>query len=135
MKEGEDMERKRVFTGAPWEKRTGYCRAIRVGSSIFVSGTAPVGDDGKTFAPGDAYRQTRRSLEIVERALRELGASLADVVRTRMYVTDIGRFEEYARAHGETFGAHPPATTMVEVRAWVSEDMLIEVEADAVLDR
>jgi isochorismate pyruvate lyase len=128
------MERKRVFTGAPWEKRTGYCRAIRVGSSIFVSGTAPVADDGSTFAPGDGYRQTRRCIEIVERALRELGASLEDVVRTRMYVTDIGRFEDYARAHGEIFGAQPPATSMLEVRALVSPDMLIEVEADAVVD-
>ncbi len=128
------MERKRVFTGAPWEKRTGYCRAIRVGSSIFVSGTAPVGDDGKTFAPGDGYRQARRCIEIVERALRELGAGLENVVRTRMYVTDIGRFEEYACAHGESFGAHPPATAMVEVKALVSPDMLIEIEADAIVD-
>jgi isochorismate pyruvate lyase len=129
------VDRKRVFTGAPWEKRTGYCRAIRVGSSIFVSGTAPVADDGSTFAPGDGYGQTRRCLEIIERALRELGSSLEDVVRTRMYVTDIGRFEEYARAHGEIFGAHPPATSMVEVKGLVSPDMLIEIEADAVVDR
>lgn len=128
------MERKRVYTGAPWEKRTGYCRAIRVGSSIFVSGTAPVGDDGKTFAPGDGYRQAKRCVEIIERALRELGGSLGDVVRTRMYVTDISRFEEYARAHGESFGGNPPATTMVEIKALVSPDMLIEIEADAVVD-
>jgi isochorismate pyruvate lyase len=128
------MERKRVFTGAPWEKRTGYCRAIRVGCQIFVSGTAPVADDGTTFAPGDPYRQTRRCFDIIERALRELGASLKDVVRTRMYVTDIARFEEYARAHGETFGAHPPATAMLEIKALVSPDMLIEVEADALVD-
>jgi isochorismate pyruvate lyase len=98
-------------------------------------GTAPVADDGTTFAPGDGYHQTKRCLEIIHRALRELGASLEDVVRTRMYVTDIGRFEEYARAHGETFGAHPPATAMVEIKALVSPDMLIEVEADAVVDR
>ena len=129
------MQRDRVFTGAPWEKRTGYCRAIKVGSQIFVSGTAPVADDGTTFAPGDGYRQARRCFEIVERALRELGASFADVVRTRMYVTDIARFEEFARAHGEIFGADPPATAMVEIKALVSPDMLIEVEADAVLDR
>jgi isochorismate pyruvate lyase len=128
------VERKRVYTGAPWEKRTGYCRAIRVGSSIFVSGTAPVGDDGKTFAPGDGYRQAKRCVEIIERALRELGGSLGDVVRTRMYVTDISRFEEYARAHGESFGGNPPATTMVEIKALVSPDMLIEIEADAVVD-
>lgn len=129
------MERTRAFSGAPWEKRTGYCRAIRVGKQIFVSGTAPVADDGTTFAPGDGYRQTRRCFEIIERALGELGATFKDVVRTRMYVTDIGRFEEYARAHGEIFGAHPPATAMVEIKALVSADMLIEVEADAVVDR
>ncbi len=129
------MERTRVHSGAPWEKRTGYCRAIRVGSQIFVSGTAPIAEDGSTFAPGDGYRQTRRCFEIVERALAELGATLRDVVRTRMYVTDIGRFEEYARAHGELFSDHPPATTMVEVKALVSPDMLIEVETDAFLDR
>jgi isochorismate pyruvate lyase len=128
------MERKRAFSGAPWEKRTGYCRAIRAGSQICVSGTAPVADDGTTFAPGDPYRQTRRCFDIIERALRELGASLKDVVRTRMYVTDIARFEEYARAHGEIFGAHPPATAMLEIKALVSPDMLIEVEADAIVD-
>jgi isochorismate pyruvate lyase len=129
------VRRDRVFSGAPWEKRTGYCRAIKVGSQIFVSGTAPVADDGTTFAPGDGYHQARRCLEIIERALRELGASLADVVRTRMYVTDIARFEEFAKAHGEIFEAHPPATAMVEIKALVSPDMLIEIEADAVLDR
>jgi enamine deaminase RidA (YjgF/YER057c/UK114 family) len=127
------MERERVFSGAPWEKRAGYCRAVRVGPSIFVSGTAPVAGDGSTFAPGDPYRQAKRCFEIVERALAELGASPADVVRTRMYVTDIGRFEDFSRAHLEAFGENPPATTMVEIKALISPDMLIEVEADAVL--
>jgi enamine deaminase RidA (YjgF/YER057c/UK114 family) len=129
------VERSRVYSGAPWEKPAGYCRAIKVGAQIHVSGTAPVAADGGTFAPGDGYRQARRCLEIVEKALQGLGASLADVVRTRMFVTDIGRFEEFARAHGEFFGAHPPATTMVEIKALVAPDMLIEIEADAVVDR
>ena len=128
------MERRRVFSGAPWEKRTGYCRAIRVGGQISVSGTAPVAEDGSTFAPGDGYLQAKRCLEIVARALGELGASLSDVVRTRMFVTDIGRFDEFARAHGETFGTHPPATSMVEVKALVAPDMLIEIEADAIVE-
>jgi isochorismate pyruvate lyase len=127
------MERERVFSAAPWEKTAGYCRAIKVGGQIFVTGTAPIDDGGATFAPGDAYAQARRCLELIERALGGLGATLADVVRTRMFVTDIARFDEFARAHGERFAAHPPATTMVEVKALVRGDMLIEIEADAVV--
>ena len=126
------MEFKRVFSGAPWEKKVGYCRAVKAGPFVSVSGTAPVGDDGKTFAPGDAYAQTRRCLEIIQRALGQLGVDLSCVVRTRMYVTDISRWEAYGRAHQEFFGAHPPATTLVEVAKLVSPDMLIEVEVDAV---
>jgi isochorismate pyruvate lyase len=126
-------ERQRFFSGAPWEARVGYCRAVRVGNQIFASGTAPVGDDGRTFAPGDAYAQARRCLTILERALGELGAGLGDVVRTRMFVTDIKRFVEYGRAHAEAFGAAPPATSMVEVRALIDPEMLIEIEADAVI--
>ncbi len=126
------MEFQRVFTGAPWEKKVGYCRAVKAGPFVSVSGTAPVGDDGKTFAPGDAYAQTRRCIEIIQRALDQLGVGLSCVVRTRMYVTDISRWEEYGRAHQEFFGAHPPANTLVEVAKLVSPDMLIEVEVDAV---
>jgi isochorismate pyruvate lyase len=99
---------------------------------VAVSGTAPVGADGSVFAPGDGYAQTARCLEIVRAALEELGGSLADVVRTRMFVTDIARWEEFGRAHREAFGAHPPATTMVEVSALIDPSMLIEVEADAI---
>jgi isochorismate pyruvate lyase len=122
----------RVFSGAPWEPKVGYCRAVRSGPWICVSGTAPVGDDGEVVAPGDAYAQARRCLDIIERALGSLGVPLSSVVRTRMYVTDASRWAEYGRAHAERFAAHPPATSMVEVRALIHPDMLIEIEADAV---
>jgi len=121
----------RVFSGAPWESKVGYCRAVRAGRHIFVSGTAPIDDEGQVSAPGDGYRQARRCLEIIERALRELGCGRESVVRTRMFVTDIARWEDYGRAHGEFFADHPPATSMVEVRSLVHKDMLIEIEADA----
>ncbi len=124
---------KRVFTGAPWEKKVGYCRAVRAGSQIFVSGTAPVADDGSTFAPGDAYAQAKRCFEIAVSALRELGAGPEHVVRTRMYVTDISRWAEYGRAHAEAFGAAPPATAMVQVSKLIDPAMLIEVEIEAVV--
>lgn len=97
-----------------------------------VSGTAPVGEDGKTFAPGDACAQTRRCLEIIKRALDELGVDLSCVVRTRMFVTDISRWEDYGKAHREFFGAHPPATSMIQIASLINPDMLIEVEVDAV---
>jgi enamine deaminase RidA (YjgF/YER057c/UK114 family) len=125
---------RRVFSGAPWEKRVGYCRAVRSGAHVYVSGTAPVAPDGSTYAPGDAYAQARRCIEIACDALEELGARPEHVVRTRMYVTDIGRWEEYGRAHAEAFGAAPPATAMVEVRRLIAPDMLVEVEVDAVVE-
>jgi isochorismate pyruvate lyase len=122
----------RTYSGAPWEAKVGYCRALRAGHLIFVTGTAPVGDDGETVAPGDGYAQAKRCFEIVAAALRRLDADLRHVVRTRMFVTDLGRWEEFARAHRETFGAHPPCTTMVEVSRLIDPAMLIEVEVDAV---
>jgi isochorismate pyruvate lyase len=125
------QELARVFTGAPWERTVGYCRAVRAGSLVWVGGTAPVAADGSTFAPGDAYAQAKRCIEIVCGALRELGAGPEHVVRTRMYVTDASRWAEYGRAHAEAFGASPPAATMVEVRSLIAPDMLIEVEVDA----
>lgn len=128
------MTRKRVTSGAPWEARTGYCRAVRSGSMAFVAGTAPVTPDGKTHAPGDAYAQAARCLDIIADALARLDVGMHHVVRTRMFVTDIKRFEEFARAHRERFGEHPPVTSMVEVKALVASDMLIEIEADAVVD-
>jgi isochorismate pyruvate lyase len=127
-------ERRRTYTGAPWESRVGYCRALRVGPHIFVTGTAPVDDTGAVVGPGDGYAQARRCLEIVAAALRDLGAEMQHVVRTRMLVTDISRWEEYGRAHAEVFAASPPATTMVEVAALIDPDMLIEIEADAYID-
>jgi isochorismate pyruvate lyase len=125
--------RKRVFTGAPWEKKVGYCRALRAGNHVYVSGTAPVNADGSTHAPGDAHAQMRRCLEIACGALRELGAGPEDVVRTRMFVTDVKRWEEIGRAHAEFFGAAPPVTSMVEVRALIAPDMIVEVEIDAIV--
>jgi enamine deaminase RidA (YjgF/YER057c/UK114 family) len=128
------MAFERTFSGAPWEGRVGYCRALRAGPWIWVTGTAPVGEDGEVVAPGDAYRQARRCFEIIESALGRLGADLSHVVRTRMFVTDIARWEDYGRAHHDFFAAHPPTTTMVEVKALIDPRMLIEIEADAYLD-
>jgi enamine deaminase RidA (YjgF/YER057c/UK114 family) len=125
---------KRVFSGASWEERVGYCRAVRAGTHVYVSGTAPVAADGSVAAPGDAYAQARRCFEITLAALRELGAESVHVVRTRMYVTDISRWQEYGRAHAEAFGAAPPATSMVEVKRLIDPAMLIEVEVEAVVE-
>ena len=125
-------DRQRVSSGAPWEPRYGYARAVRVGPFVHVSGTTGVGADGKVV-DGGMYAQARRALDIIEAALRETGATLADVVRTRAYVTDVSRFEEVARAHGERFGDVRPAATLVEVRALVDPLMLVEIEADAIV--
>ncbi len=129
------MTRQRVFSAAPWESKVGYCRAIKAGDLIFVTGTAAVDDNGKTFEPGNAYAQAKRCLLLIERALKGLGADLSSVVRTRMFVTDISQWQEFGRAHGEAFRDFPPATTMVEVKSLIEPDMLIEIEADAVLSR
>ncbi len=128
------MPVQRVFSGAPWEDRVGYCRALRTGNRVFVTGTAPVAEDGSVHAPGDAYAQAQRCLDIIEGALTELGAGLNHVVRTRIYVTDIDRWEEVGRAHGERFRGRPPATTLVEVSRLIDPAMLVEIEADAVVD-
>ena len=127
------MDVNRVFSGAPWEGKVGYCRALRAGDRIFVTGCAPVAAGGGVHAPGDAYAQAARCLDIIAEALGGLGATMADVTRTRMYVTDIERWEEYGRAHAEVFRDHPPATTMVEVSRLIAPEMLIEIEADAVV--
>ncbi len=126
------MTFERVFSGAPWEARVGYCRALKAAHRVFVTGTAPV-TEGKVHAPGDAYAQARRCIEIIEEALARFGADLSNVVRTRMFVTDISRWEEFGRAHGEAFAEHPPTTTMVEVRALIDPEMLSEIEADAIV--
>jgi len=125
----------RVTTGAKWEPVVGYCRALRAGNMIYISGTAPINPDGSTTSPGDAYLQTKRCLEIIQESLKALNADLTDVVRTRMFVTDIQRWEEYGEAHSEVFDKPEkrPVTTMVEVKALISPDMLIEIEAEAVI--
>lgn len=129
------MPRQSVQSGAPWESIAGYARAVRVNDTIHVSGTTATGPDGTLLGVGDPAAQTRRCLEIIEQALEELGASLADVVRTRMYVTDISRWEPVAREHGRVFGDIRPATAMVEVSGLVDPDMLVEIEAVAIVPR
>jgi len=129
------MSFQRVFTNALWEKEVGYCRAIRAGDHVYVTGTAPIDEQGKVFASGDAYAQARRCFEIIRRSLRGLGADMPHVVRTRMFVTDISRWQEFGRAHAEFFRDHPPATSMIEVKSLIDPAMLIEIEADAVVAR
>lgn len=124
----------RISSHAVWEDQVGYCRALRAGNLVFVTGTAPVDESGRgTFEPGDAYAQARRCLELIERALAGFGTDRTRIVRTRMFVTDIDRWAEFGRAHAEFFAEHRPTSTMVEVRRLIAPDMLIEIEADAVL--
>ncbi len=125
--------RTNIHSGAPWEQIVGYSRAVRFGLHIAISGTAPVGASGEVVGVGDAYRQTRRCIEIIAEALERAGAGLADVVRTRIYVTDIERWEDVGRAHQEAFGEVFPATTMVQVARLIDPAMLVEIEADALL--
>jgi enamine deaminase RidA (YjgF/YER057c/UK114 family) len=126
------QERRSVYSGAPWEPRVAYCRAKRVGPWIVVSGTAAVDDAGKSVAPGDVYRQASFILRKIERALGELGASLRDVVRTRTFLVDMNRFDDFARAHREAFAGIDPAATCVEVTRLVSPELVVEIEVDAI---
>lgn len=122
-----------ISSGAKWEDIVGYSRAVRIGNVIEVAGTTAVGADGSVIGPGDPYLQTKFILSKIEKALNEAGAAMSDVIRTRMYVTDISAWEEIGRAHGEFFRAVRPAATMVEVSALISPDLLVEIEVTAVL--
>ena len=128
------MNRKNISNGAPWEEVVGYSRAVRVGNHVFVSGTAAVDADGNVVGKGNPYAQTIYICKKIRTALEQAGASLKHVVRTRIYVVNIHDWEHIGKAHGEYFGAIRPATAMIEVNALISPEMLVEIEAEAIID-
>jgi len=126
-------ERQLISSGSPYEPKIGFSRAVKAGNTVYVSGTVAWGDDGELVGPGDMYAQAKQTIRNIEKALGQAGASLRDVVRTRIFVTDILRLDEAARAHGEAFGEIRPAATMVEVSRLADAEMLVEIEAVAVI--
>lgn len=126
-------DRQNISSGAKWESIVGYSRAVRVGSRIYVTGTTAIDEKGEIVGRNDAYMQTAQAIRNIERALARAGATLANVVRTRIFVTDIARWQEFGRAHHEFFAEIRPCTTMVEVCALIDPEMLVEIEADAEL--
>lgn len=128
------MARETYSSGTPWEPVFGYSRAVKVGNQIFVSGTTATNEAGEIVGVGDMYAQTKQTLTNIQTALEKLGAKMSDVVRTRVYITDISLFEHVAKAHGEFFGEIRPASALVEISKLVDSEMLVEIEVDAVID-
>lgn len=126
--------RKLVSSGSPLEPRIGFSRAVRVGPFVAIAGTAPITPDGGVAAPGDVYGQTQRCLEVIAQAIADAGLSMASVIRTRVMLTDISRWEDAARAHGEVFSSVKPACTFVEVKGFIHPDWLVEIEADCIAE-